>query len=365
VKQPVAVVDRVFESLLARCEDFEVAVRRAAVEHALFGRRGADRGLQQIFLIVSAVHAEAIQLVLFFVDELVVLSRLADRVAEQLVRPLGGVFGDVEDGPVVGRPGEAGHFHEAVFEQLAGLQIFDREIVFAKAGRVGDVGVQSPVVARTLRTNRNELFAFRQPVDVEQDFLGTGQAALLSAIDGVLLALFGAAVVPVPVVADRHAQVGLLDVREHLAVKLLFEWFQTFRESFAVHVLALDVLDNFRIGFFLDPVIRIVDGLAVEIEVIWPSGRDRRFGSALRGDKQLRDEEDGERGAKVHGDRPLAEEKRLVATRCGFKMLQMVEYTGRTGRSTVALPRLLAGRRPLMRSTLIPLSGARNRFSIL
>ena len=96
-----------------------------AVQEAAFGRRRADRGLHQVTLVVRAVNAQAIKFVLLFVDELVVRLRLADRVAKELVRPLGGVLGDVEDGLAVAGPGKAGDFDESVFKQFARLEVFN------------------------------------------------------------------------------------------------------------------------------------------------------------------------------------------------------------------------------------------------
>ena len=119
----------------------------AAVEHAPLGSRGTDRRVHQKFFVVRATHAEAVEFVLLLVDQTSFSFGSPIVWRKSLVRPLGGVLGDVEDGLVVAGPFEAGDFDELVLEQLAGLQVFDRQVVFAEAGGVGREGVELAVVA--------------------------------------------------------------------------------------------------------------------------------------------------------------------------------------------------------------------------
>ncbi len=124
--------------------------------------------------------------------------------------------------------GAADDADDLVGAVLAGGQVEDPDRVALVADHVGRVGEQGAVGADAGAAEREELVALGQRVEVEQQLLA-GQRGLVGrgvlggprrgpvvgvghrdpAAGAVLLALEGAAVVPVAAVAGRHRQVGL------------------------------------------------------------------------------------------------------------------------------------------------------------
>ena len=111
---PVAMIDVVLVLFLARQDYLEGAFRRVGRQIAhLGGQRAAGDG-EEILAIARPANTQAIQFVFLLVDHLVVVA--AGDMAHQLVRPLGGILGDIEERRVVGGPGEAGDVALAILD---------------------------------------------------------------------------------------------------------------------------------------------------------------------------------------------------------------------------------------------------------
>ena len=155
------------------------------------------------------------------------------------------IFRGVEESLVVGRPLDRTHAFRRVGKHLAGAQIFHMQLVLAKAHGVGGVGHQFGVVADRHVAQRKKLLAFRHLVRVQHHFLRRVERAFLAAQHAVLLALFGARVVPVAVLAKGNAVVGLLDVAQRLVVQLLGQRLLTGGRTFSVSIFRFEILVNF------------------------------------------------------------------------------------------------------------------------
>ena len=300
VELPVAVVNRILDALLARREQLELSAGRRAVQEALFGRGGTGRGMQDVFLVVRAVDAKPIQFVLLLVDEPVFFLRLADDVMEQFVRSLGLVLDHVKDGLAVPGPLDAGDLHELVLKEFAGRKVLDREVILAEAGGVGEESVEVAVIAGADRLGGEEFLSLGQLVDVDQDLLGRLQRALLPAEDRVLLPLDRAGVVPVTVVPHRHAEIGLLDVRQHFLVEFLLERLEVLGDLLAVGIFGIEELNHLGVFLVLHPEVGVFDLLAMEVEAVGLGRGDRRLRPGRLGDQRQRHEEERERQHKFH-----------------------------------------------------------------
>ena len=106
--------------------------------------------------------------------------------------------------------------------------------------------------------------------------LAPSSRAALAAIDRVLQALFGARVVPVIAVAVRHRHIGLLNVREHLVIKLVAQAGKRRHHRFSVGVFSLEVIGNFGILFVPQPGIVVGEHRAL----------DAGFGGSLVGNRR-------------------------------------------------------------------------------
>ena len=112
---------------------------------------------------------------------------------------------------------------------------------------------------------------------------GASEAALLAAVDRVLLALLGARVIEVAAVAVGDRQVGLLDVAEHLLVESLLKGLGRLHHRVGVGVLGLEVGRHLGVGLVPQPEVVVRPGLAVEgLHLLYLLGRGRL--GALVGD---------------------------------------------------------------------------------
>ena len=217
----------------------------AARKEPAIPRVGRPAAEDHELLVLRPPDPDGEQLVRLLVD----LHRLAaERETPQRVRALRhGVLGHVEDGPVVGGPGHAGHPLGERSLHGARLQVLDEELVLTEAGVVGRVQEQAVVVAHRERAHREELQPLCHLVLVEQHLLwsrrceGPVRPRGLAAADRVLLALDRAAVVVEVAVAGGDAEVGLLDPTQHLLVQRLAERLEVRGRRLGVGVLRLQV----------------------------------------------------------------------------------------------------------------------------
>ncbi len=250
---------------VARRDELRGAGRLVGGDEADLGGGGAGREEEDGAAAARAGRAGAEQLVLLLVDERVLRLRVAERVAPDLVRALGVVFGDVEERLVVGRPEGRDDLAELVREVFARAQVFDLEDVLAVAVVVDGVGQQVRVVRDRVGRHRGVVVPLVQLVEVERDLLGRGHRALAARVDRVLLALDGARVVEVAVLAVGHLRVGLLDATEHLFVELGLQVGGRLHHGVGVGVLGFEVRGHVRVGLLAHPEVVVHQLLAVNV----------------------------------------------------------------------------------------------------
>ncbi len=193
-----------------------------------------------------------------------------------LVGSLGdGILSRIEEGLVVDRPHHRTDALDVLGECLPLAQILDLQAVLPVAGRIGRVGQPVAIVAHGVRAEREELLAFCQRVEVEEDFLGAVHAALAAAHVLVLLSFLGARVVEVVANARRDAQVGLLDASEHLGVERLLKALGGLHHLFGIRVLALEVFDDLGVTLLAQPEVVVRERVAVDLSRVRPLRRDR------------------------------------------------------------------------------------------
>ena len=234
--EAVAVIDGVLVLVVARADEGEAAVGLVGGEDAGLGGGVAGGFHDEEFAVAGAADAEVEALVVVLVDEDVGGVRRAEGVTPELeLALLLLVFDGVEEGAIVGGPDDGADALDFAGQGFAGFEILDVEGVLAEAGGVGGVGEPAAVVGDVGVADGEEGVAFGELVAVEDDLLGGvgvmrfpgfrletwGTRSLfrrrLAAVDGVLVALFGAGVVPPVAVAVGDGDVGLLHVGEHLA----------------------------------------------------------------------------------------------------------------------------------------------------
>src|SRR5690348_13387983 len=97
------------------------------------------------------------------------------------------IFGDEEQGFVVGGPGDFIDALELFGEQLAGAEVLDLQSILAVTGGVGGVGEQVIVVAGQRDGDIEEFVPLGQCVYIENDFLPGLEGSLLTAVNRVIL----------------------------------------------------------------------------------------------------------------------------------------------------------------------------------
>src|SRR5262249_31970940 len=186
-------------------------------------------------------------------------------------------------GLVVGCPDEGADPGELVGQQRAATEVFDAERVLPEAGGVAAVGQQAAVVANDSARHVVEFVPPGEFVDVEQDLLVAVEAAPLAAMDRVLLTFLRSRKVPVIPLADRYAQVGLLDAGQELLVEPVLERPGWLHDRLGVGVLGLEVLDDLEVLLLPQPVVVVEERCAVKPGEPGDLLGDRRSGPAWLG----------------------------------------------------------------------------------
>ena len=99
---------------------------------------------------------------------------------------------------------------------------------------------------------------------------------MTSALDGILLPLFGARIVEIARAPHRNGEIRLLDARQHLGVEGVLERLDVLRHRRRVGVLGFEIARHFGIRFLAQPEIIVDDGLAVPLLAVFVDGRDGR-----------------------------------------------------------------------------------------
>ena len=242
----------------------------------------------------TATDADAEAFVGLLVDHRMLVG--AEPVAVDPPGALGLVLDGVEDRRGVGGPAGAGDVGDLEWERCARGEILQPQGVLAEAGVVGAVQEETVVIAHAGHADRHVLVPLGELVHVEEDRLFAFERTSLPAVDGVLLPLLGAGVVPVRPVLVGHRKVGLLDAREHLIVEQPAEFLDRGHHLVGVGVLRLEVGAHRRILLVAEPGVRIGPALAVERMGVGALGCDR---GSWRGGHTAHHE--GTKGAKSHG----------------------------------------------------------------
>src|ERR1043166_4826129 len=115
----------------------------------------------------------------------------------------------------------------------------------------------------------------RHGVRVEQDFLGRLERAPPAAVDRVLLALLGPAVVPEPPIPERDRDVGLLDPAEHFAVERLLQLAGRGEHRLGVGALLLEVGPHGGVVALPEPEVVARQPLPVQLDEAEAAGGER------------------------------------------------------------------------------------------
>jgi len=142
--------------------------------------------------------------------------------------------------------------------------------VLAESREVDGIGQEPPVVADRVDAEREECVALGHAIEIERDLLGRAGHVAPPAMDRVLLAGLRARVVHVLPAPVGHGDVVLLDPREHLLVERVLEGLGALHHGVGVRVLGLEVGDHLGIVLGSQPVVLVLDPLAVQLA----DGRD-------------------------------------------------------------------------------------------
>ena len=131
------------------------------------------------------------------------------------------------------------------------------------------------------------------------DLLCAGQGAELAREDRILLPLFGARVIPVPPLAVGHRQIGLLDAGEHLLVEELLQRAGSLKRGLSPGVLSREVRRDPRVGLVAEPVVVVLERLAMERDRMGNARSNGWMHRTIIGDSPpfLTESEDGRMGA--------------------------------------------------------------------
>jgi hypothetical protein len=265
-------IDVVFVIVFARRDEMEFAGGLIGAQKADFTGGVAIGDEEKVRAAAGAFDINAEALVLFLVEE-GVGDAGAEDMAIEAVGALGNfVFDDVEECEIVGGPGGAGDTLDAEGEEFVGLQILDFEDELAETGVVRGIGEETIVVTDVERAEAEEGVAFGKGVEVQEDFLvrriggvACGRRRFLgAAVDGVLLAFFGAGVIGVAAEKVGDAKVGLLNAAEHFLVKGFLEGLGGFQEGVGEGVFFLEVGGDARVVFVAEPGVMVHAAVAVD-----------------------------------------------------------------------------------------------------
>ena len=291
----VAVIDVVLVLVLAGTDDFEFAGGLIGGKDKALGSGVAAGFEDHEFAVAGAACADVKAFVVVLIDEDIFAVGRVERVAKKLeLALLFLVFDGIEKCGVVGSPGDGTDPVNFTREGFAGFEVLDVERVLAEAGDVSGVGEPAAVVGDVGGADGEECLAFGELVAVEDDLfrrireelsvvvshprqrwnccLGWGtrcqgwgtQQSALAAEDGVLLAFFGADVIPPVAFAVGGGLVSLLDVTEHLVVEVVAKRSQVGGDGFGIFVFRLEVVGDFGIVLVAQPGVGVGEGDAVE-----------------------------------------------------------------------------------------------------
>ena len=256
-------VHLVLAILLPRSDQAELSGRVFCAEIADLARRVAARIQEEIRAAAGPRNLQRELLVLLFVEERVRSGVASECVAVEAIGSLRGVVDDVEEGPVVGCPGDGADLEKFLGRERSRAQVFHEQRVLPEARDVGRVGEKVPVVADVEVADREELLAAGELVRVEHHFFRRVESSLPPAMDRILLPLLGPRVIeecPFPV---RDGEIGFLDPSEHLGIELLLERLGRLHQGVGVRVLGVEVRANLRVVLPAKPEVVVLPLLSV------------------------------------------------------------------------------------------------------
>ncbi len=289
----LAVHDRVLERVLHALPPRPYRTRlrgdvTGQVDEVLLARDAGAHADHEVATAARDPGAEP-ELLVGLVEELdVVRHRGPEPVQPQGVRTPGLVAGRVEDAGAVGGEERAAGVRDLVGERDPRLQVADAHGVELVALEVRRPQQLRRVVGGVERAEREELVPLRLGVAVQQHHLsGDGHPRLETrrrpvaldgggpAVDAVLRAFLGAAVVPPVSASRRHGEIRLLHAALDLLEQRLAERRQMRRLRLGVRVLGLQVRDDLGGVLGTQPLVRVVDRVAVVRAEGGTAGGDR------------------------------------------------------------------------------------------
>ncbi len=95
--------------------------------------------------------------------------------------------------------------------------------------------------------------AFGEQIQVQQQLFCGAIFVAPTAMERVLLSLFGPSEIEVAAKFVRNGKVGLLNPPQHLLIELLLECFRWLQNRIGVRVFSLQIVDDFRVFFMAEP----------------------------------------------------------------------------------------------------------------
>src|SRR4051794_38844736 len=226
-------------------------------------------------LIFGSFGPDVVQFIRFPVESLELL--LTHPMAKQCVGAFGHrIFRREKKSLAVRRPFYGSHPFGGVRQRLPGLKVLYLQAVLAKTCKIDGVRQQAVVITYREAPDTDKLAPSPEFVRIQENFLRRFHRFSASAMDSILLTLFGARVIEILTSPGRNREVGLLDAPQHLSVKFIGQRLQVAGGSGRVGVFVFEIFRYFRVRFVAQPVIVVIDFGAVANFPVAPARRLRR-----------------------------------------------------------------------------------------
>ena len=165
----------------------------------------------------------------------------------------------VEKRPVIVSPFErVVGVRYSVRQKIARFEIFHLDRVSFVAFQVGRVSQQPMIRADRKVSQAKVLLSFGQYVAIEQNLFLLLDASVLTAVNRIRLAFFGARVIEIVVALHRNREVRLLDAAENFAIQSVLKRLRRRHRFIGEAIFGLKIRDHVRIGPVAQPEV-VVD----------------------------------------------------------------------------------------------------------
>jgi hypothetical protein len=268
------VIDLVFVILPPRRQHAEQGERCRRVEDVKLGGRVRSRDEHQESGASGTEDLEIEALVFFFEDQ----NGLAVGESFHAIETRGAfrvVLLGEEDRARIGRPRDRDGLLERPVPEGSRRQILDVETVLTKSGVVRRVRETPSVVTHHVRAERHERLALSERVHVENRFeRRVRDPRETPLVDRVLRTLDRSNPVFVSPEEIRRRDIVLLDPREHLVVQRRGQPGERRHHAVGMAILGFEILANFRIRFFSQPEVGVLEGVAMNGDGVRHALRD-------------------------------------------------------------------------------------------